>query len=93
MSEYGFLVKKQSTKQVALYEQVIKLTKENQYLHTRVRALTQQIESIFRGKEKYKSKYKNIKQYMSAKPIDTCQTMRTNEEIRVLSLGKSYSNT
>ena len=44
-----------------IHEQLIKLSKENQYLHTKLEYYEQQMEQLNTLKDKYKYKYKRLK--------------------------------
>ena len=48
-------------KNADIHEQLVRLSKENQYLHTKLDCYEQQIENLNNLKDKYKHKYKQIK--------------------------------
>lgn len=63
------------------YQQLIKLTKENQYFRVKAEALHQQLNQVCREKEKYKNKYKCLKSILKRKrPEDPKYPNRVREE-------------
>lgn len=77
-----------------IYDQIIKLTKENQYLRTRIDCLQQELDRMTNAKDKYRNKYRALKDGAPSHPNDDdpkkngIQNRPSNSE----SKGKIYFN-
>ena len=74
-----------------IYEQIIKLTKENQFLRTKVDCLQHELERTINTKEKYRTKYKVLKEEMALSTKNESKR-KDIEFIKGDSQGKIYTN-
>lgn len=68
-TEKDLLQNRSKDKNCTIFTQIIKLTKENQYLHVKIDALYQHIDQVIKLKEKYKTKYKTLKELMKKEGV------------------------